>query len=128
MNFKSFIDILFILLLAAIVMLATSVQLGGLDASPVKVGAEGVSPIRADEVQIVVVEHDRLLTMDRSYADMEHLVQDLKPDSPVLLVTGREEITHQRMMSVWSDFKRRGRSVELGVEPISPDTSAKAGG
>jgi len=121
MSYRSFIDVLFILLLSAIVMLAQSFQLGGVDMSPAEVGADGVSPLRADEVRLIVIEEDALLVEDSTFSTVEALHQSMPADAPLVLVAGRGEISHQRVMSLWSDLKERGRDVRLGVAPRQSD-------
>jgi len=123
MSYRSFIDVLFILLLSAIVMLAQSFQLGGVDMSPAEVGADGVSPLRADEVRLIVIEEDALLVEDSTFSTVEALHQSMPADAPLVLVAGRGEISHQRVMSLWSDLKERGRDVRLGVAPRQSDTA-----
>ncbi len=123
MSYRSFIDVLFILLLSAIVMLAQSFQLGGVDMSPAEVGADGVSPLRADEVRLIVIEEDELLVEDSTFADIEALHQNMPADAPLVLVAGRGEISHQRVMSLWSELQERGRDVRLGVAPKRSDPS-----
>lgn len=118
MNAKGFIDILFILLLSAIVMLTDSVQLGGVEAAPAKVGVGGVAPIRADEIRIVAVRNETIVMEDREYDSVELLEHVLNPADPVLLVPGRPDVSHQRVMAVWSAFKESGRDIRLGVEPV----------
>ena len=60
MSYKSFIDVLFIILLATLVMLTQTVNLGAVDTALAKIGPGGLSPIRADQVQVVVVSQDAL--------------------------------------------------------------------
>jgi len=121
MNYRSFVDVLFILLLSAIVMLAQSFQLGGLDMAPAKVGAGAVSPLQADDVRVIVVQEEALLLDEESYSNVARLSRSLAPADPVLLVAASPGISHQRVMSVWSAFKEQGRDVRLGVAPDDPD-------
>jgi len=120
MSYRSFIDVLFILLLAAIVMLAQSFHVGGLEMEPAKVGADGVSSLHADEVQLVVVTEDALLLEEREYADGVAVDRALAPGQPVLLVAQQAVVSHQRVMTAWSELKNLGRDVRLGVEPTDP--------
>ncbi len=87
LNFKSFIDLLFILLLGTIVMLTQSVHLGAVDTVVTKLGAGGISPVRADEVRVVVVRDEELWMEDRTWTDAAALAGGLDPSDVVLLVT-----------------------------------------
>ncbi len=125
MNYKSFIDVLFILLLSAMVMLTQSVQLGAVDTVLAELGAGGVSPISADDVQIVVVSDDELRLNDRSFAAAEEIAGSLRAGDPVLLVTADAEVRHHRVLGVWSALRHQGLDVKLGAKPRP---AAKEGG
>ena len=120
LNFKSFIDLLFILLLGTIVMLTQSVRIGAVDTVLTKLGAGGISPIRADEVRVVVVRDEELWLEDRAWTDAAALAGGLDPSDVVLLVTADREILHHRMMDVWSTLRELRLDVKLGALPRPP--------
>ncbi len=120
LSFKSFIDLLFILLLGTIVMLTQSVHLGAVDTVVTKLGAGGISPVRADEVRVVVVRDEELWMEDRTWTDAAALAGGLDPSDVVLLVTADHEIRHHRMMDVWSSFRELRLDVKLGALPRPP--------
>ncbi len=117
LSFKSFIDVLFILLLGTMVMLTQSVQIGAVDTVVTRLGAGGISPVRADEVRLIVVREGGLWLEDRSWTDAAALADRLDPSDVVLLVTADEDVRHHRMMDVWSSLRGLGLDVKLGALP-----------
>jgi len=120
-SYRSFIDVLFILLLSAIVLLSQSTQIGELETAPARIGQGGISPIRAEEVRLVAVATDGLALDGQRFSRIERLDGALPPGAPVLLVTERADVAHQRVMEVWSALRERGRDVRLGVAPARED-------
>ena len=123
---RSFIDVLFILLLGTLVMLTDSVRLGAVDTVVAKFGSGGISAVSADEVQIVVIGEDELRFEDRSWTRLEDVPEELAPFVPVLLVTAGREIRHHRVMEVWFALRRRGLDVKLGAVPAPNEEALKA--
>lgn len=117
--FKSFVDVLFILLLGTMVMLTQSVQVGAVDTVVARLGAGGVSPVNADEVRVIVVGEDDL-RLDGRAGSLQELARSIRAPQPVLLVTANREVRHHRVMAVWSALRQRGHNVMLGAEPV-PD-------
>ncbi len=122
MSFKSFVDVLFILLLGTLVMLTQSVQLGAVDTVVAKLGVGGISPIRADQIQLVVVGQDELRFEDQQWTHADELADRLRPLDPVLLVTADADVRHHRVMAAWSALREQGLDVKLGAEPVSEDS------
>ena len=114
---KSFVDVLFILLCGTIVLLTESVQVGSVDTAPAEVGAGGVSEIRADQVRPVVVTEKAITVDEQPYARPGEAAKNLGPREAALLVPGDRELSHHRMMAVWSAFQERGVRVRLAAEP-----------
>jgi biopolymer transport protein ExbD len=119
MIYKSFVDVLFILLLGTIVMLTESVHIGAVDVELLRLGSGGVSPVRVDEVELVVVSDEALHHGDRSWSEPGELARQLPAWSPVLLVVADRDVPHHRVMSVWSALSAEGLDVSLGAEPSS---------
>ncbi len=117
LSYKSFIDVLFILLLCTMVMLTQSIRLGAIDTVVARPGAEGISPVRADEVQIIVIGPDELKFEGRSYPHVESMAHRIKPHYPVLLVTADQAVRHHRVMSIWMTLSGLSLDVKLGVQP-----------
>lgn len=117
MSYKSFIDVLFILLLGTMVLLTQSVQIGAIDTVMARMGAGGISPVRADEVQIVVVSESELKLGDRTFTDIKHMAPLMNADAPVLLVTADAEVRHHRVMEVWMELAALDLDVKLGAQP-----------
>ena len=120
MNYKSFIDILFIILLATLVMLTQSVQLGAVDTALTTLGAGGISPVSADDVQIVIIGQDQVELDGTIWQTCDELGNAIRPNDPVLLLTADAEVSHQRVMRVWSELRERELDVKLGARPKPP--------
>ncbi len=120
MNYKSFIDILFIILLATLVMLTQSVQLGAVDTALTTLGAGGISPVRADDVQIVIVGQDQVVLDGTTWQTCDELGKAIRPHDPVLLLTADAGVSHHRVMRVWSELRDRELDVKLGARPRPP--------
>jgi biopolymer transport protein ExbD len=114
---KSFIDVLFILLLSTIVLLTESVHIGAVDTDVTRIGVGGVSPVRADRITLVAVAADELRLEDGSVTDIDRLADQVRPGDVVLLVTADGDVRHHRMMDVWSDLRSRQVDVKLGALP-----------
>ncbi len=125
LSYKSFVDVLFILLLSTMVMLTQSVQLGAIDTVIARLGSGGISPISADEIQVVVIGEEELQLAGRTWARIDELVQEVRPEDPVLLVTADGDVRHHRVLSVWSALVERGLDVKLGARPARPDREGK---
>ncbi len=123
--YRGFVDVLFILLLGTLVMLTQSVQLGSIDTAVATLGAGDISPIRADEVQVVAVGEQTLLMDGQPSPTIEALVERLRPHDAVLLVTADAEVRHHRVLAVWSGLRKHVQDVKLGARPAS-DEPARA--
>ncbi len=120
MSYKSFIDILFIILLATLVMLTQSVQLGAVDTALTTLGAGGISPVSSDDVQIVIIGQDQVELDGTTWQTCDELGNAIRPHDPVLLLTADAEVSHQRVMRVWSELRERELDVKLGARPKPP--------
>ncbi len=117
MSYKSFIDVLFIILLATLVMLTKSVQLGAVDTALTTLGAGGISPVNAGDVQIVIVGPEQVQLDGTTWQTCDELGNQIRPHDPVLLVTADAEVSHHRVMRVWSDLRELELDVMLGARP-----------
>ncbi|WP_432798542.1 hypothetical protein [Poriferisphaera sp. WC338] len=120
---RGFIDLLFILLCAAIVLLSESIRVGTVEAKPAEVGGGAVSPITVDQVRLVVVQEDKYVFEDKPYETPRQLMQGWQGNECIVLVTGNEQVTHHRMMRVWSDFRDTGVAVKFGAKAINQEES-----
>ena len=123
---RSFVDVLFILLCSTITMLIDRVYVAELDTAPARVGSGGTSPLVARDVLIVSVDTTTVTLAPREgheqdtpviFDDASALTRFLPPASGVLIVPAQEGISHQRVLSVWSELRDAGVQVGLGVEP-----------
>ncbi|MHC4217408.1 MAG: ExbD/TolR family protein [Planctomycetota bacterium] len=124
---RSFVDVLFILLLGTLVMLTQAVQLGSIDTALATLGSGDISPVRADEVRVVAIGEDVLLMEGQPSPTIEALVARLRPDDAVLLVTADADVRHHRVLEVWSGLRKHVQDVKLGAKPV-PDEPAPAEG
>ncbi len=114
---KSFIDLLFILLCATIVLLSESVRIGMIDTAPVEMGGGGVSRISIEDVHVVVVD-EKTLTMDsKSYESPDKLILQVPREHCFVLVPATAELKHHRIMKVWDALSTSGFDVKLGARP-----------
>ena len=123
MAYKSFIDLLFILLLSTFVLLSESVRMQTVDANPAEVeGGGSVVTDAAEAVQVAVLPEGRVLVDGVELADAEAAAA-VAPGAWVLLVPGAPEagdgagLDHQRVMEAWSTLRAAGLDVRLGVKP-----------
>jgi biopolymer transport protein ExbD len=119
---KSFVDILFILLCATIVLLSQSLQVGAVKTAPAEVGGGAISPVKADEVRAVVVNQKDLL-IDGVSVGVQGLKGKLESHECALLVPGDEGLSHHRMMKVWSDLRAMDVTVKLAAVETEPATN-----
>jgi len=125
---KSFVDLLFILLCSTIVMLSRSIEIGAVEINPAKVGSGGVSEVRADDVRVVSVNQ---LTVSLAgdtdkvieFEDVAKAAAAAGTDKCILLSAASEEITHHRIMQVWSDLIKAGQKVKLAA--VETDLEAR---
>ncbi|MEO1236593.1 MAG: hypothetical protein AAFX76_07375 [Planctomycetota bacterium] len=117
MNNKSFIDLLFILLLGTFVLLSESLQVGALETAPADVGGGGAELRDPGSARVVIVDEATVFLLDKPMDDLDQLADEIGPDDYVLLTPRRDDVVHQRVMDVWAGLHERGVEVKLGVEP-----------
>lgn len=125
LSYRSFVDVLFILLLGTLVMLTQSVQLGAVDTTVATLGADDISPIRADEVQVVAVGEQTLVLDGEALPTIDALLERLRPDDAVLLVTADPDVRHHRVLEVWSGLRKHVQDVKLGAKPADEETQGQ---
>ena len=119
---KGFIDILFILLCGTIVMLSQSLQIGSVDIDPAKVGTGGTTAINPDDIQLVVVTENalQLVAKDGGENITANSVSELKnlldSECCILLSVENEKVSHQKVMSTWSQCQQAGWQVKLAAQ------------
>lgn len=115
MMYRSFVDLVFIVLCALAVMLDQSVSLRGLRADPADVGSGGTQEISVDEMEVLVVGDGGFGIAGTEYPDAESALAALAPDVPVVVVPESDAVSHHRVVATWWAIRRTGRHVELGV-------------
>jgi len=115
MMYRSFVDLVFIVVCALAVVLTQSVTLRGLKADPVDVGAEGSSRIPLESMKMLVVGADHLAIDDARFESVEHAIGALQDGQGVVVIPESDAVSHHRIVGVWWDVHRSGRHVELGV-------------
>jgi len=125
---RSFIDVLFILLLSTIAMLTQTVRVGALDTELLDAGSGGVSHVRAEEVEIVVITAAGLRHDERLWTDAAQLAGVLPAGAPVLLVVTDDAVRHHEVISVWSELTGQGFDVNLGAPTRSATPDGTPGG
>jgi biopolymer transport protein ExbD len=114
---RSFVDVLFILLLGTMVMLSRSVQVGAVDTELLRLGHGAVSPVRSEDIRLLVVGETSLQLEDHDVTGVDELVPWIRPEDAVLLVARGADVPHQRVMAVWSELRAADLNVALGAEP-----------
>ena len=127
LSYRSFVDVLFILLLGTLVMLTQTVQLGSVDTALAKLGSGDISPVLAHEVQVVAVGEQALMLHGESLPSMDALLERLRPDGAVLLVTAEADVRHHRVLEVWSGLRKHIADVKLGARPVDDETDQPEG-
>lgn len=127
LSYRSFVDVLFILLLGTLVMLTQSVQLGAVDTALAKLGSGDISPVRADEVRVVAVGQSVLLLDGETLPTIDALRKRLRPDAAVLLVTAEADVRHHRVLDVWSGLRTHIADVKLGARPVDDRAAGEEG-
>ena len=110
---RGFVDILFILLCSTIVLLSESVRVGYVDTAPAEIGGGSISKINAEDVRSVIVTGDRLLLDKQPFMNVGELLNNFEADECALLISGEKDLSHQRMMEVWSAIQEQGIAVKV---------------
>jgi hypothetical protein len=113
--YRSFVDLVFIVLCALAVVLTESVSLRGLKTDPVDVGAEGAARLPLDQMGMIVVGEGHLAIDGDRFDRLEDALGAIAADKAVVVVPESDTVSHHRIVAVWWDIHRTGRHVELGV-------------
>lgn len=114
---RSFVDLVFILLCGAVVMLANSVQLRLADAAPARVAGGGSLDLAGRTLRVVVVGEETLSIDGEEIAALEALVARVAQRDRVVILPQAPEVTHHRVLSIWSRLRAAGIEADLGVLP-----------
>ena len=119
---KSFVDLLFILLCCTIVMLSQSLQVGSVDIAPARMGSGSLSEVTAGDVILVVVYEGKceIVAEDgqkQQFSDVRQLQATIPPGKCLLLSAANENVSHHRIMSVFSSCVDVGFAVKLAAVP-----------
>lgn len=119
---KSFVDLLFILLCSTIVMLSQSIQISSMDIAPAKIGSGGLSEVNADDVVLLAIYEDKceIVTTDgkiQQFSDIQQLRSSIPEGKCLLLSATDENVSHHRIMSVFSQCVDIGYAVKLAAVP-----------
>ncbi|MEM6552361.1 MAG: hypothetical protein AAF750_09575 [Planctomycetota bacterium] len=115
MLLKSFIDLAFILLCAAVVLLAQSVRVGAIDTDPAEVQGDQLADPTPQTSRIVVIAPDELFLEDQPMPTLDALLGQTDPETALLLTPQSEAVSHHRVMSVWSGLSSARRSVQIAA-------------
>ena len=127
---KSFVDLLFILLCSTIVMLSQSIQVSSVDIAPAKMGSGSLSEVSANDVVLLAVYEGKceIVTEDgqtQQFSDIRQL-QSIIPQGKCLLLSAVDNnISHHRIMSVFSWCVDIGYTVKLAAIPQKQSISTQ---
>jgi hypothetical protein len=113
--YRSFVDLVFIILCALSVVLTESVSLRGLKTDPVDVGAEGAMRLPLDQMSVIVVGEGDLTIDGNRFGRLEDALASIAAGKAVVVGPESDVVSHHRIVAVWWDIHRTGRHVELGV-------------
>ena len=115
---KSFIDVMFILLCAAVALLSRTVYVGTAEAEAAKIGGETVSSSESRLVA-VVVRPDALLVEGRDVGDDPSAVAGAMGEGPAtaVLIPSDAGVAHHRVMEVWAALGDLGVDAKLAAAP-----------
>jgi hypothetical protein len=121
MMFRSFVDLVFILLCAVVVILTQSVPLKGLKADPTDVGDGEANSIDSGVTEVLIISDDWIGLNGERFDALDVAVRRLSSDPGAITVVVPEhaDVSHHRVIRAWWDLKKTGRHVELGVRPES---------
>lgn len=118
MMYRSFVDLVFIVLCALAVILSQSVSLHGLKADPVDVGADGADRIPLESMGMLVVGAEDVAIGGTRFPVLDDALRSLEATQGVVVIPESDAVSHHRIVSVWWDVHRTGRHVELGVRSV----------
>lgn len=119
MMYRSFVDLVFIVLCALAVILERSVELRGLRADLADVGEGGTAEIATEDMEPLVVCEDRVQAAGRDFPGVPAALSAIPPGAAVVVVPAGESVSHQRVIAAWWEVRRTGRHAELGVRAVS---------
>lgn len=127
---KSFVDLLFILLCGTIVMLSQSIQISSMDIAPAKMGAGSLSEVSADDVVLLAVYESKceIVAADgqtQQFSDIRQLQSTIPQTKCLLLSAADGNISHHRIMSVFSQCVDIGYMVKLAAVTQKQITAEK---
>lgn len=114
---RSFVDLLFILLCAAIVMLANSSPLRVADADPAKAAGGGKLDLAGRDLRLLVVDETSLWLDEQPLPQASSLGSAFSSADRVVIVPRTAAVTHHRVIEVWSELQAAGIDADLGVMP-----------
>lgn len=114
---RSFVDLLFILLCAAIVMLANSSPLRIADADPAKAAGGGSLDLAGRDLRLLVVGESDLWLDEALLPQGSALASAFSSADRVVIVPRSAAVTHHRVIEVWSELQAVGIAADLGVMP-----------
>lgn len=115
MMYRSFVDLVFIVLCALAVMLEQSISVGGLSAEPADVGNGGVRDIPLEDMEVLIVGESSFGLGGAQFGDAGSALAQVGPEVPIVVVPEGNGVSHHRVIEAWWDIRRTGRHVELGV-------------
>jgi biopolymer transport protein ExbD len=117
MMYRSFVDLVFIMLCALTLVLTQSISLKGLKANPADADAAQSGSITAHRIQVVVIAEEWMGVDGEKFNDVQSLLGRIDPAAQLVVVPENAEVSHHRVMEAWTILRRSGREVELGVRP-----------
>jgi hypothetical protein len=121
---RGFVDLLFILLCGALIMLSQSVRIHSLPADPADAGHSESTPISKREQRVLVVADDWIGCEGNRFETSPELLRGCTEEIALVLVPSDDAVSHHRIIRVWNELDLAGRHASLGVNKIGTGDSS----
>jgi biopolymer transport protein ExbD len=115
MMYRSFVDLVFIVLCALIVVLEDSVELRGLTVDPAGLDSSASHAIAIDGPGVLVVGGEWYAAGGRRFDSVDAALASLGEQAKVVVVPADRSISHERVIAAWWRVSSSGCGAELGV-------------
>ena len=96
--YRSFVDLVFIMLCALTLVLTQSISLKGLKANPADTDAAQSGSITAHRIQVVVIAEEWMGLDGEKFNDVQSLLGRVDPAAQLVVVPENAEVSHHRVM------------------------------
>ena len=120
---RGFVDLLFILLCGALIMLSQSVRVHSLPVDPADAGHSRSEPVSEREQRVLVVADDWFGCDGGRFDTIPELLRACEEHHALVLVPSDDAVSHHRIIGVWHELDLAGRQASLGINKIGSGDS-----